>query len=183
MTTEQLIYNTAVKDGMPGGENQLASFLVYQSKHETGNYEHRFFAVGHNAFGYSYNKNSKWQLDKGGPLADNGVAIAQYRSVEDSVHEITEWIKRRQAEGKFPKDLKSITTTDQYSTLLKNAGYYGAPLEQYATALKNFFLSGVKNFQAKVTANPGTAIIVGISALVIGYGAFLYINRKKINIA
>ncbi len=90
MTTEQKIYNAAARDGMP---SVLASLLVDQSKHETGNYTHRFFTVGNNAFGYSYSAGSKWQLDKGGPNADNGVAIAQYASVEDSVHEITDWIK------------------------------------------------------------------------------------------
>lgn len=174
MTTEQLIYNTAARDGVPPA---LASLLVYQSKHETGNYTHRFFTVGNNAFGYSYNKDSKWQLDKGGPLADNGVAIAQYRSIEYSVHEMTDWIKRRQKEGKFPADLSTITDPDQYAHLLKTSGYYGDTENKYAAALSRYFNSAVQNFKAMVTNNPG--LMIGAAVLLIAGGIFLYFKLRK----
>lgn len=137
MTIDQLIYNTAVADGMPG---PLASLQVAQSKLESGNYKHRFFTIGKNAFGYSYDKNSKWQLQKGGPNADNGVPIAQYATVEDSVHELTSWIKRRQKDGQFPKDLNVITTPLQYTIYLRHGAhpYGGRSDKEYADGI-NFW--------------------------------------------
>lgn len=173
MTTEQKIYNTAARDGMPV---ILASLLVGQSKHETGNYQHRFFTVGNNAFGYSYDPKSKWQLDKGGPKADNGVQIAQYASVENSVHEITDWIRRRQGEGKFPQDLKTIDDPDEYSHLLKAAGYYQDSESNYAADLARYFYSSVQNFKATAVKNP--LLIIGAVLLITG-SVFLLIKYKK----
>lgn len=177
MTTEQLIYNTAAKDGMP---STLASLLVDQSQWETGNYQHRFFTVGNNAFGYSYNPDSKWQLDKGGPNADNGVPIAQYASVENSVHEITDWIKRRQKDGKFPADLTMITAPDQYAQLLKSAGYYQAEESIYSNGLAAYFYSAVKNFKEVITNNPGKTFLAIAGLVLIGGAVVIYINRKKV---
>lgn len=174
MSIEQTIYNIAVKDGMPAGPDRLAEFIVAQSKHETGNYTHRFFTVGNNAFGYSYNKDSRWQLDKGGPLADNGVAIAQYRSVEDSVHEFTDWIKRRQKEGKFPADLKTITTPDQYAGLLKSSGYYHDTVAKYSAALSRWYIQ-VKSMALKYKKEIG---LVLAAAALVGIGILIYTKRK-----
>lgn len=173
MTTEQTIYNTAARDGMPP---KLASLIVYQSKHETGGYKHRFFTVGNNAFGYSYNSGSKWQLDKGGPLADNGVSIAQYVRVEDSVHEMTDWIKRRQVQGKFPRDLSTITDENQYAGLLKSAGYYQDSVQNYASGIARYLNSQVQNFVASVKKSPW--LFVGAIVL-IGAGIFAYAKLKK----
>lgn len=138
MSVENIQYNTAVSDGMPP---LLAKFMVAQSKTETGNYTSHFFTVGNNGFGYSYDPGSPWQLDKGGPLADNGIPIAQYSSIQNSVHEVTSWIKRRQAEGVFPANLSTITTPYQYATLLKSGGYYQDSVSNYASNLLKWFNS------------------------------------------
>lgn len=177
MTTEQTIYNTAAGDGMP---SKLAEIMVYQSQVETGNYTHPFFTLGHNAFGYSYDKSSKWQLDKGGPKADNGVAIAQYAKVEDSVHELTDWIKRRQATGAFPADLNTITTPAEYVDLLKKANYYQAPESSYLAGIMTYFNAAVKNFAARVVKNPDMPILLVAAGLILSYGVFLFVNRKKL---
>jgi uncharacterized FlgJ-related protein len=137
MAIENIIYNTAVADGMPA---TLATFIVAQAKHETGNFQHRFFTQGNNAFGYSWvSGNDKWQLPDPGPVADNGVRIAQYATVQNSVHELTDWIKRRQAQGKFPRNLKEITTPESYAWYLKNSGYYGASYTLYSDRLRYWY--------------------------------------------
>lgn len=135
MTTEEIIYRTAIADGMPAN---LALLMVGQSKLESGNYQHQFFTIGKNAFGYSYDRNSQWQLDLGGPNADNGIPIAQYANVEDSTHEITSWIKRRQNDGQFPRDLNVIKTPAQYARYLIDGShpYYDVNKEsEYAAAI------------------------------------------------
>lgn len=156
MTTEELIFNTARADGMP---EILATIIVAQAKHETGNFTHRFFTTGKNAFGYSYVKGAKWQLPAPGPNADNGIAIAQYASVENSVHELTDWIKRRQKEGRFPLDLSTIKTAAHYSQLLKNAGYYGASYATYTAALEKWLKA-----MGDLATSPATFIVIAVIA-------------------
>lgn len=140
-----------MEDGMP---ERLALFIVAQARHETGNYSHRFFTDYKNAFGYSYYPGSDWQLFPPGTIADNGAPIARYSSVDRSVHELTSWIKRRQAEGKFPADLTQITTAEQYSSLLKSAGYYGASLSTYTAGI----LRALENIGEIVVSGKGAVL-------------------------
>lgn len=162
MSIENTIYSTAKSDGMP---DLLAKFIVAQSKHETGNYTSRFFTIGNNAFGYSYVPGAKWQLDKGGPNADNGVPIAQYASVQNSVHEITDWIKRRKQSGTFPANLAEIDTPEKYAWYLKQAGYYQAPYDLYANALINWF----NNLPPLAAAAGGGAILLLVLGLLYAF--------------
>lgn len=130
---DNLIYKTATGDGLP---RRLAVLVVAQARLETANYTHKFAAKGNNYFGYSYVKGAKWQIAPGG-LADNKQKIAQYASVEDSVHELTDWIRRRQKDGQFPKDLNVIQTPLQYASYLRNGAhpYGGLSTKQYADGI------------------------------------------------
>lgn len=166
MSNDELIINTAIADGMP---DDLAIIIAAQARHETGNYTSRFFTVGKNAFGYSYVPRAKWQLDKGGPIADNGIPIAQYATVQNSVHELTDWIKRRQREGNFPADLRTIKTPEQYAQLLKNNTYFTAPLNQYI----NGMVAALRTIGRELTTPTGAGIVLLIAVL-----AFAF--RKKL---
>jgi hypothetical protein len=169
MTTEKTIYDTAISDGMP---DILARMMVAQSKVESGNYKHDFFTKGKNAFGYSYDPNSHWQLDKGGRNADNGVAIAQYENVINSTHEITHWIKRRQNDGQFPKDLNVIKTPAQYARyLIDGAHKYYKPSREHEYILGIVFWMGSK-MPAETVAGIG-----GIFLLII---FLILFNEKRI---
>ena len=142
MSYDSIIYNIAragspVNPGLPAA---LSYLLVAQAKHETGNFTSNFFKNYNNAFGYSYVPGGKYQTG-GGILADNGLRIASYPDIKSSVYEIIDWIYRRQKEGKFPVDLNSIVTPEQYAELLKSAGYYGDTLVNYTNGLKKFFLT------------------------------------------
>lgn len=148
---DDLIYTTAraataVNPGLP---DTLARLLVAQAKHETGNYTHRFFTEGNNAFGYSY-VGSRYQSGPG-PVADNGKPIGYYSSIQDSVKELVDYIYRRSKEGKFPADLTMITTPADYAALLKSVGYYGATLQVYTAALTRFFSTVAKGIGENVT--------------------------------
>lgn len=136
----QLIYQTALDDGMP---ETLAKLLVGQSKHETGHFTSKFVLKYNSLFGYSYNQGSKWQVP-GGSLADNKVPIASYKTKEDSVHEITSWIKRRQKDGRFPKDLTTIQTPLQYATLLQNCGYFQGWAKYTKEQNLKFYADGIE---------------------------------------
>lgn len=119
--TSQRIYNTAIADGMP---EFIADCLVGQSIFETNYYRNKHTKESNAYFSYSYYPKSKWQVPGGGSIADNKVKVAKYKSLEDSVHEMTDWIKRRQKDGKFPKDLNEIKTIDDYAKLMQDAHFF-----------------------------------------------------------
>jgi len=159
MNYDQLIFDTAIDDGMP---QQLALFIVAQARHETGNYTSNFFKKYNNAFGYSYFPGSRWQSGAG-TTADNGLPIAAYTSVDRSVHELTDWIKRRQNEGKFPADLNAILSPEYYSQLLKSSGYYGATLQTYTAGI----LAALQKIgKLTISATGGTLLLVLVLAAI-----------------
>lgn len=157
---EQTIYNVAIGAGFP---DTLARILIAQAQHESANFTSNLFLRYNNAFGYSFVPGARWQLPTPGTKADNGQPIAAYASLENSAHEIVDWIKRRQVQGLFPADLNSITDPYKYAELLKKAGYYGDTLSNYAAGLKSFF----KN-------NAGSISIVAL--LAIGAAAYFIIK-------
>lgn len=162
------IYTKATNDGMPA---LLASFIVYQAAHETANFASRVFLSCNNINGY------KWigQSTAAGPCLQSpeGDYYAKYNSVEDSVHEQTQWIRRRQSEGKFPADLNSITTIDQYAQLLKNCGWYGDSVSNYTAGLYTWMQYLGNYFMTAAGAAAGGSALLAI--LVLGY---LYYHRK-----
>lgn len=164
MTLDQRIYNQSIADGMPPA---LSIFIVAQARHETGGYSSSIFKLCNNAFGY------KWvgQSLADGPcsMSPEGDNYARYSSVEDSTHEITAWIKRRQSEGGFPRDLSEIRSGDQYATLLKSVGYYGDSISHYA--------AGLSYWLQRISISPG-ARAAGGGLLLIGVMVFIF--RKQI---
>jgi flagellum-specific peptidoglycan hydrolase FlgJ len=162
MSIEDRIFNQALKGsnfnkGLPP---VLSSLLVAQAAHETGNFQSNFFKNYNNAFGYSYVPGGVYQSGAG-TLADNGQPIAAYKTIEDSTKEVVDWIYRRVKEGKFPADLYTITTPEQYAQLLKAANYYGDTLQNYAAGLKRFF-TAVQSQLEKPPAKAFTLIAVGL---------------------
>ena len=142
----------------------LAALLVAQARHESGNFGSNFFVKYNNAFGYSRDSRSVYQV-AGGTVADNGVPIGVYKNVADSTREIVDWIYRRVAEGKFPVNLSVINTPDEYAQLLKDAGYYEDSFTNYAQGLKSFFTSPKTH---------GALILVGM-----GFAAWYFANTKQ----
>jgi uncharacterized FlgJ-related protein len=126
----------AGSDKNPGLPEALCKLIVGQSGNETAGWTSNFFIHNNNCFGYECSSASDYQNGCSAGNADNGVQVGNYDTIEDSTKEIIDWIYRRVADGKFPSDLGSITSADQYAQLLKNAGYYGAPESSYAANIK-----------------------------------------------
>jgi len=143
----------------PGFSDALASLLVAQARHETGDFKSNFFRNNNNAFGYAYYSGSLYQTGAGG-IADNGQPIAHYATIEDSTKEIIDWIWRRYRAGQFPEP-STIETPEQYAKALKAAKYYGDTLENYLRGLRAFF--------KPIAAIQGAGLILAIVAL-----AYLY---------
>jgi hypothetical protein len=125
------IYNQAIKRGMPAS---FARLMCGQARHETANYTHKFYTQYNNAFGYSYYKDSSWQLSTGGTTADNGGKIARYANVENSVNEVVSWVLRRQKDKGFPTDLGSLTPTT-YAEWLRKCNYFTDTAANYGAGI------------------------------------------------
>jgi uncharacterized FlgJ-related protein len=152
-----IIYNVVRGAGLP---TSLSSFIVAQARLETANFTSNVFRKCNNAFGYKAVGTAPKCTG-----STEGDYYRQYATVEDSAKEIVGWIRRRQNEGKFPNDLTSIVTPEQYATLLKQSGFYGSPERDYASGLRRYWQQ-YKN----LTGGSGLAIV----ALV----ALLWIIRK-----
>ena len=139
MTNEEKVYNTCLQQGIP---NDLALLVVAQSKHESDDYTSGIFTHCNNSFGYKtggYVTGCSFNSD-----------YRPYSNIEGSTIEICNWLKRRVIDGSFP-DLYSITTAEQYASLLKNAGYYGDSYTNYLAGLKRWFNDNLSIITASST--------------------------------
>lgn len=133
MSYPEKIISIAKRDGIP---LKLAKLLAAQAFHETNAFTSNLFEKNLNAFGYKY-VGSKFQEGRGisAPKSEGG-SYGKYSSLENSVLEITNWIRRRITENRFP-GLFFITTPEIYARGLKDCGYYGDSYENYLRGLKN----------------------------------------------
>jgi hypothetical protein len=170
MANADIVYNRALQGtaNNPGLPDALAQLVVAQSQDESANYTSPVFAATNNGFGYKYSGSEYQHGDYEG--------YAKYLSLDDSTAEVVDYIYRRVADGSFPQDLTTITTPDQYATLLANAvpgPYYGVPEQQYASGIASYFTT---NILQPLQQNPslGVAILVGLGLI-----AYLITKRKK----
>jgi Mannosyl-glycoprotein endo-beta-N-acetylglucosaminidase len=131
LVSDQLLAGSVNYPGLPFA---LVRLVTAQSQHESANYTSDVFLQTNNCFGYKYYAKSPYQ---------NGYynGYAKYATVEDSVQEIVDYLYRRVQTGEFP-DLGTITTAEQYATLLKNlkypGPYFGAPLKEYIDGINSY---------------------------------------------
>lgn len=165
MSYQQRIYAQALQDGIPAN---FATLIVDWASAETAfnglPFNSNVFLHCNNAFGY------KWvgQSTANGSclLSPEGDYYAGYDDIEQSVHEISLWLRRRINEGYFPSDLSTITTPYQLAVLLKNTRYYGDTLANYANNLsywhsKNSGLS----YSSGNLATVGLLVLIGFALL------------------
>src|SRR5574337_72677 len=155
MTNEQIVYSTALNDGMP---NILALLITAQAKHETNNFTSNIFLNCNNAFGYKVFGNAT--------ACPANPDYELYPNLSASTHEITAWIKRRLNEGNFPA-LDTITTPQYYSTLLYQNGYFTDSINNYTNGLIAWFKSSIP------LNNSLPLYIAG------GLFLFMFIKKKK----
>lgn len=179
MTYQERIYSQAITDGMP---DSFARLMIAWASHETAYngipFNSPVFRNCRNAYGY------KWvgQSTAAGAcsMSPEFDYYAQYNSIEASVHEISLWVKRRQKEGVFPADLRTITTPYQLAVLLQDAGFYTDTLANYFNGLSRWF-EQIQNLPLGTrTAGIGIVLIVG-GLLVYHFRKQLF-NKKSVSI-
>lgn len=160
---EQARRGTAYNPGLP---DRLALYLVAQACHETGNFTSPIFEDDNNAFGYSYVPGARYQ-EGPGRMADNKQYAAHYSNVRDSVRELVDWIYRRRDEGKFPADLRAVTSLAQYVSLLKRSSYFQDREENYLRGSQSCYESLVLAY------GPAPSVSLILSGLLLAAGVAL----------
>ena len=129
------IVSVCLAEGLP---LQLSKLVACQSCFETANWTNHNYKLNKNGFGYKRFVGSKHQLLGKGITSSEGDSYANYAKFEDSIKEVCDWIKRRQKENKFPRDLTLIQMPEQYAFLLKSCGYYGGKQTDYAIGIASY---------------------------------------------
>lgn len=119
-----------------GASPAVVPFLMAQVAHETGTFASRVFTDNNNASGIMFINNPTRQKNatrgrafprNEWPSADRPLYYANFATLKDWAVDYLRII------GKAPQTATNLT---QYATLLKNRGYYTAPLATYAKALE-----------------------------------------------
>jgi len=121
-----------------GLSDALSRLLVGWSRFETGKYSSHFVPDNRNFFGYTYDKNSKYQTGYNGsnPKAGN---FAVYATLEDSVNEVVDWMNRRvkrQDRGVWPS-LDKINDSIELARLLMQSRYSDDNYLVYGQGIKS----------------------------------------------
>lgn len=171
MTEEQktgydsAIFNQATSMDIP---DTVAKNIVAQARFETGDYSNTAFLEHNNAFGYKTYPGSKWQRGAGN-ISTEGDPYADYANVQDSTGELVDWLKRRQAEGKFT--IASLTNPVDYANALKSCDYYGSAASDYANGL----IAKLKLIDWKTVG----VVAGGSAAVLLMVLAFFFLITKK----
>jgi hypothetical protein len=143
MKNDERVYTACISQGIP---RALALLITAQSKHESANYTSSVFLDCNNSFGY--------KAVYGAPSCSGHSDYKYYPNIEASAIEVCGWLKRRVADGSFPP-LNTISDPDNYAALLKNAGYYGDTVSNYAAGIKRWFTTNL------TAISTGTILIIG----------------------
>lgn len=157
MDAASTIYNRLVGGDQvnPGVPDNLAQLVVAQSVHETGNYTSGVYLNANNGFGYKYT-GSKYQVG-------NYHGYGKYQDLDTSAAEMLDYIWRRVGDGSFPTDLTTITTPEQYATLLQNTvlgPYFEDSLTNYTNGITNGLETAYNAATAALQQNPYLGLVV-----------------------
>jgi len=190
---DQSIYNTAIKDGFTPVS---AKFIVAQARLESGHYKSDIFTKNNNSFGMKYvaqplaTKGSlapykeRSSSCKENGICSNGDYYAKYSSVEDSIKDVIERNYNKTKNGVTPEQLKNSKTPEEYASLLKKRGYYGAPESSYASNIKSILnrvtISNIYGGAKEVYNKNEKGINFGLIAIsLIGITYYAYYLYKK----
>jgi uncharacterized FlgJ-related protein len=169
---EQVVFDTAVSEGLDKINPLLPGFLVAQAGHESNDFTSDVFKKCNNGFGYKF-VGQKLAI---GPCTKSpeGDAYAEYKSLADSTREMCGWIKRREP------SFKNVKTPEQYAAALKDAGYYGDALSRYSAAMVRHYNNIKDGVTDIINKNPEVSILTGITILsMVSYYVYRVAKLKR----
>jgi hypothetical protein len=109
-----------------GFTHEMTKILVAQAAHETGNFTSPVFLANNNFFGMRHPKIRR-TLSRGSNLGH-----AKFDSLQDSVNDFAIWWTY----FNMPREALNI---EDYVLLLKQKGYYEAPVSEYLRGVNHFY--------------------------------------------
>lgn len=196
MTTyeiDQSIYNSAIKEGFTPTS---AKFIVAQARLESGHYNSDVFKNNKNSFGMKYVEqplatkgsiapySERSNSCKINSVCSNGDYYARYSTVEDSIKDVIERNYNKTRSGVTPEQLKNAKTPEEFASLLKKRGYYGATESSYASNIKSILnrvkVSEIYGKVENVYKKNSKGINYGLIAIsLIGATYYAYLLYKK----
>lgn len=174
---DQEIYNGAIKGGATPA---LATLLVAQARHETGNYSNKQTKVNNNLFGFKYSPNSKFS--KRGNISPEGDPYAKFDTVGDAIQEyVIRYMGKKSSEGgtrlqEFNKIQPKDTTT--FANKLKGYGYYGAAVSEYIRGLNGALTRiNIVAFYNRNKMAVNSSALIGI--ILLGFAYYTYKKKNK----
>lgn len=133
---DQKIYATAIANGL---NPTIAAIVIAQARYETEDYTSNVFKQNNNLFGYKYVGQSLAVQGTPVPGSEQSTGpkyYAKYSTVEDSVKELVEWIRRRVDGKQFA--MQELTTPEGYAAGFGRLPYryFGVSVSQYAAGLR-----------------------------------------------
>ena len=171
MNYDQLIYNTAIKNGFTPTS---AKFVVGQSRHETANYTSPVFLRTNNLFGMKF-VNQPLAISDNKKSPDNDY-YAHYKSPKDSAEDAIGRLFNITKNGVTPSQLKNAKTPEEYSNLQKKRGYFGDQIPIYINGIKNAIKK--LDISESVLKSKKGQFIIGLT--LVGVGLFIYYKLFKI---
>jgi len=158
MNNEQIIYTTAVQEGVP---SEVAVLMVQQAKVESANFKSNLFNESFNAYGMKIPSKRKSPYIRGvspvNPPAIEGVGgYAAYRNLADSIKDLIHYFKFRDV------DWNKIKTAQTYAGYLKSRGYYGPDQEVYTNMMLRYYNDAKTGIGKAINANQGITIATGL---------------------
>jgi uncharacterized FlgJ-related protein len=182
---DQLIYNTAVKQGF---NPMAAKLIVAQARFESADYTSNVFKNNLNTSGMKYigqplaTRGSLAPLNERSATCQKGGAClnsdhyAKFASVTDSAKDKIVRLYSITKGGVTPQQLKNAKDADEFASLLKKRRYYDDKESIYAAGLKAKLLRiQVVEF---VTKNKNT-LLLGAGLLLIASAYYVYKNKLK----
>lgn len=177
---DQLIYNTAIKEGF---NPTVAKLIVAQARFESADYTSNVFKLNNNTSGMKF---IGQPLATRGSLAPanertcggncNGDYYAKFKSVADSASDKISRLYNITMRGVTPQQLRDAKDADEFAALLKQRGYYGSDVASYARGLRAKLMK--INVVEFVQKNKGKLLILGLGLVLVSVSFYLY-NKKQ----
>lgn len=134
--TDQKIYAAAIAQGL---SPTIAAIVVAQARYETADYSSNVYKQNNNLFGYKYVGQALAVQGSPVPGSEQSTGpkyYAKYATVEDSVKELVQWIRRRVDGKQFT--MQELTTPEGYAAGFGRLPYrfFGVSVAQYAAGLR-----------------------------------------------
>ncbi len=168
MSIDQVIYNTAIKQGF---NSTTAKLIAAQARFESADYTSNVFKKNNNTSGIKFIGQANAVQ---GTLSPEGDYYAKFNTVQDSINDKIVRLYNIKMRGVTPQQLKNAKDSTEFANLLKQRGYYGSSAAEYAAGLRSKLLK--INVLEFVQRNK-TALAIGF--LLLGGGLWYYLKIKK----